>query len=581
MLSNGRLMSPAPRALVVLLLTAGCLQPGSTPEGTRVVPGRDVGTIGFLSKDNTPWGITYSQRIAPAMPNKGAVSDIWVAPLPEEFTSTLPGYQKPVDLPVTQPVRIASNRSDTWGVGGASNSVFLMVDERVVASGGAGNGQQEHVATLQRLSTSTYQSDLRFEDISTYQVFNENRILFRRVSADQTPGMYLWDGAKERRLGDVANPGDLDVRFGGSGKAYFILGSERVLSRLGALNEPAEDVYVGVLRYMLRGDERFAIMVANKAGKTVTFALDLTTGKETPFARPNPCCWLGWDGDNFRYSQSAGVNTPAEYHEVDVTTGVETCLTLPSSLSDLADFKPRGGGSDEVLYLDSQGHGVFFGPDQQPRRTVLKPGTDLPASMLSPKFSPDGKYLLYVDPQLPTDMDPYSHGPLLIQPADLSEPPRALTTPGMSVQENSYFFISGPADPIQGPNGPLTAPNEPVLVFWAYVTRSATDLFFANHVTGDLKVVTGAIGNVIVDSQRVFGTVHMSAQDVVGDLTVWNVPTHKGRVISHAVPQYEFASEPSTFGLVGYLVRGRTDSDRDGIWVTTMRDPHDPQDGGQ
>jgi hypothetical protein len=147
----------------------------------------------------------------------------------------------------------------------------------------------------------------------------------------------------------------------------------------------------------------------------------------------------------------------------------------------------------------------------------------------------------------------------------------------MVVQENSYFFINGPSIPIEGPNGPLTAPNQPILVFWGYVVRASTDLFFANHETGDLKVVSGAIGNVNVDSQRVFGTVHMSAQDVVGDLVVWDVPTQSGRTISHAVPQYEFTTG---YNLVGYVARGRAASDHDGIWVTTMTDPSSKQDGG-
>jgi hypothetical protein len=549
------------------------------PEGTKIVPGRHIGSIGILAAGNMPWGISYSQRIAPARPDKGAVSDIWVAPFPDEFTSALPGYVKPVDLPVTQPVRVASNRSDYWGAWPAGQSVFLMVDERQVAAGGEGNGQLERVATLQRISTSHYLTNLQFENIATFSLSSENRMLFRQVPTDRTPGIFLWDGTNQRRLGDVANPGSLDMNFGGSGKAYFVLGSERLLSRLGNLDEPVEDLYAGVIRYSLSGDERFAILAANEAGKTVTFALDLSTGKKFPFSRPNPCCWLGWASDTvFTYSQSAGVNAPAEYHTVNVTTGVETSLSLPESLTDLADFRKPHPDSDEILYLDSQGHGVFFGLDQKPRRTVLRPGTDLPALLLSPKFSPDGKYLLYIDPQPTTTADPYAHGPLLVQPTDLSEPPRTLTVPGMSVRANSYFFIAGPEVPIEGPNGPLTAPNEPILVFWAYVVRSSTDLFFANHVTGDLKVVTGAIGDVTVDSQRVFGTANLSAQDVVGDLIVWDVPTQTGRTISHAVPQYEFTSG---WDLVSYVVRGRAASDHDGIWVTTMKDPRANQDGGR
>lgn len=551
------------------------------PEGTKIVSGRDVRIVGFLeTEDKVPWGITYSQSVAPATPNKGAVSHLWVAPFPEEFTSTLPGYIRPVDLPVAQPVRMATNRSDNWGVTDVGDSLFVMVDERQVESGGAGGGQAERVGTLQRISKARYQSNLQFENISTFSLLSRSRMLFRQVPADQTPGLFLWDGTNQRRLGDVANPGDVNVQFGGSGRAYFVLGSERLLSRLGNLDEAVEDLYVGVGRYWLRGDEEFAIMTANKAGKPVTFALDLTTGREIPFARPNPCCWIGWSQDNtkFYYSQTASQNAPAEYHTVDLTTGVETCLSLPESLVDLTGFSQRPD-SDEILYLDSQGHGVFFGKDQRARRTVLKPGTDLPARMLTPKFSPDGEYLVYLDPQPTTLTDPYTHGPLMVQRSDLSEPARALTPPGMSVTEDGYFFISGPSVPIAGPNGPLTGPNEPILVFWAYVVHSSTDLFFANHVTGDLKVLIPAIGSVRVDSQRVFGTIHLSAQDVTGDLVVWDVPTQTGRTLAHAVPQSEFTDHSS--GLLTYLVRGRAPSDHDGIWLSTMDDPHKNQDGGQ
>jgi hypothetical protein len=536
--------------------------------------------VNVLGDNGMPWGISYMQRITPATPQMGAIADIWVAPLPTEFVNTLPGYVAPVDLPVTQPLRVASGLSDHWTPGRVGGSVFLMVDERQITSSGEGHGQPERVATLQRIDGEHYKTSQRFENISNYSLYSADRMLFRQVPADQTPGIFLWDGARQRRLGDVPTPGQLDMQFAqDSGKAYFVLGNERLLSRLGKIDDAVEDVYVGVRRYSLRGDEKYAILLADKGDKLATLALDLTTGQEVLFARPNPCCWLRWDPDNqdvFNYSQSAGANAPAEYHKVDVKAGVETSLVLPESLVDLAGFLPRPD-SDEVLYLDSQGHGVFFGRDEKPRRTVLKPGTDLPATMLSPSFSRDGKYLLYIDPQPITAADPYNHGPLLVQPSDLSSPPRALTTPGMVVQENSYFFINGPEIPIQGPNGPLTAPHQPILVFWGYVVRASTDLFFANHETGDLKVVSGAIGNVNVDSQRVFGTVHMSAQDVVGDLVVWDVPTQSGRTISHAVPQYEFVTG---YNLVGYVARGRAASDHDGIWVTTMTDPASKQDGG-
>jgi hypothetical protein len=111
-------------------------------------------------------------------------------------------------------------------------------------------------------------------------------------------------------------------------------------------------------------------------------------------------------------------------------------------------------------------------------------------------------------------------------------------------------------------------------VFWGYIVRASADLYFANWETGEIHIVAGGIGNVVVDGQRIFGTIGVSAQDAVGDLVVQDAWTQKGRVLSHAVADFS-----AGYGLMTYLVRGRTSSDHDGMWVTTMEPPN--QDGGQ
>ena len=113
-----------------------------------------------------------------------------------------------------------------------------------------------------------------------------------------------------------------------------------------------------------------------------------------------------------------------------------------------------------------------------------------------------------------------------------------------------------------------------IFVFWAYLVRGSRDLYFANHETGELKVVARSIGNVSVDSQRIFGTVNESEQDLVGDLVVDDVQDSGGRTLAHAVGEATAWS-----GLVGYVVRGRVSSDHDGLWGTTLDPP--VQDGGR
>ena len=566
-------------SLLALLVAAGCLQSGPPPEGCRLAAGRDIVGVGFVSLDGVP-SVLFNRRKALATPTKGGVSDLWIVPW--SGTQSCQG---------TQPRLVIANHSDRWGDASANGSFFAMVDEQQVTSGGAGGGQIEAVGTLVRID-SKYQPNLTFKNVSTFAPYSENRLLLRQVPPGDTPGLFLWDGGSQLRLGDLASIGLFNAQFAGSGVAYFVLGSERVLSRLGKLTDTKQDLHSNVSRFLLRDDEKYAALSLSTAGTSKTVVFELSSGKEIPLALPNPCCWRGFAGDLFTYSQNAIGNAPAEYHTLDLVSGTDTTLILPAPL---VDYGPVFGrpNSDEDLYLDSQGHGVFLGHnDHQLRRVVQRfdQATQkwVPVSMLisstSLPFSPDGKYLIYVDPQPTTQEEPDPHGPLIVLDSDLVNPPRQLSTPGMSVWGGKYFFIDSGSgarrrgrDPgaqgeanmsfIQGPSGPI-------LVFWASIVRGSADLYFANYETGELRVVAHSIGSVTAGYEQIFGTVNGSAQDETGDLGVDHVHDNRGRILAHAVTE-----GTSWSGLVAYVVRGRAASDRDGLWGSTMAPPG--PDGGQ
>jgi hypothetical protein len=554
------------------LLAAGCLQPGPLPEGRRLFAGRDISELAFVSLDDdtvpnqkVPW-VAFYRRKAPATPSKGAVADLWIA-----------------SLDGTQQRQVLANRSDRpeWRAQWSGGSLFMMVDERRVTNQA---GQSEPVGTLVRID-SHFQPNVSFENISTFMPdgSHDNRLIYRQVSQDgETPGLFLWDGENQRRLTDSPT-GSVNAQFSGSGAVYFV-DNDRVLNRLGSPTDAIQALHANVNSFGLRGDERYAQLSLSDTDGTRIVVFDLQAGKDIPLARPNPCCPLGFsDPDLFKYSQSASPGAPAEYHTLDLTTGSDTALLLPDPLANLVGFMPREGGQ-EIMCLDSvgdsQSHGVIYRQsDRQPLRTVMKideaTGTEVPAIMLTPQFSKDGKYLLYIDPRPPTETQPGPHGPLMIQETNYVDQPtlhprRQLSADGMSVRKGAFFFIDGPT---------TDAGVTRILVFWASIVRSAEDIYFANDETGDLKVVANAIGNVEVDDHEIFGTVNESAQDMVGDLVVKNVQDSGGRTVAHAVAEATRGADPNTHQvLVAYVVRGRAASDHDGLWATTQVPPG--QDGG-
>jgi hypothetical protein len=218
--------------------------------------------------------------------------------------------------------------------------------------------------------------------------------------------------------------------------------------------------------------------------------------------------------------------------------------------------------SDERLLLDSNGHGVFTGKnDLVGRRTIIGP-------LFTPSFTSDGKYLVYISPAAPTLYDPSVQGPLMFQDADHTDLPPTMVSPsGLLVNAQngpSYFFTKGD--------------NGPILVFWAHLGRSSSDLYFADYPGGTLptglRLMAKSIFSVSISAHSLFGILNVSQQDSVGDLVYMDFDKGVQTLYAHAVSDaVESGGSDLSTSYAAYVVRGRTDSDRSGLWLTTLAPP--------
>lgn len=553
---------------LVALLLAGCLEDGPPPSGRQLYHSQNLASPGFLEVDGEQM-IRFVERTALATTTRGGVSDLWL-------TSYDGSRQR----------KVVANMSDYWPEQAYGEGRYFMVDEGLVPS----NGGMARVATLVRLGP-TYEEEFRLEGIWQYarhtipiavllgepvgdrtcpgfpsltdncpQLFYERPALPGR----SFPTLYLWDGQSEVPIG--ADAGSFQLQITGSGNTYFIFESERTLTRLVRPQNILQLLRPNVSRFIVSGDERYAAIATVEDGKPKTVILELETGRTIALARPNPSGWNGFGGNTFHYSQNATATDPAELRSLDLATGIDTLVTLPSPLVNLAGVLDRRD-SDERLLLDSAYHGVFTGDDDY---VPLPDRAPLMGPLFTPSFTPDGKYLMYISPAAATLYDTTPQGPLMFQDAELKSPPVMVSPPGLLVGAQngpSYFFTDGDSGK--------------VLVFWAHLGRASSDLYFADYA-GDgtlptnVRVMAEGILSVSISTHSLFGVVNMSQQDSVGDLVYLDFDrgtrTRYAQAVSEAT---ERGGSDLSSTYAAYIVRGRAESDRSGLWLTTLAPPPD------
>jgi hypothetical protein len=552
-----------------LLLLAGCLQEGPAPSGRRLFASQTLESPGFLGVGSETM-VRFSDRKSFPTTTQGGVYDIWLS----SFNGS--GQRKVVE-----------SASDRWSEQGpdSAGGRYLMVDESRIASG-AGTTP---IATLVRFGP-TWEEEIRIDGVSSLVPFSVSpQVLYNQPQANQScpgfpnlqhdcpqlayerppvpgqtyPSLFLWDGANHLLIG--ADSGSFQFQTAGSGSSYFIRGAELMFTRLDRPSNTLEPLRSGVSRFALSGDEHYAALAVtlNDAQKTVI--LDLTTGTEIPVDSPNPnwgvSIWGTFGANTFYYSENATTSAPAELHALDLVTGQDQVTLVPRPLSNIAGAIDRPGSSGERLLLDTQGRGVFTAKtDFVALRTVT--ATDI----VSPNLTADGNFLIYIEPVLPTLYDNTVRGALMIQDAELTQPARSLSTPGLQVPANGYFFTPGPSGPI--------------LVFWAHLGRANSDLFFADYLTGDMHLVAKQILSVSISAHNLFGILNASQQDGVGDLVYRDLDKNQDTVYAQAVAEDALLSgQDLSTSWTAYIVRGRTSSDHSGLWLTTLA-PQVSPDGG-
>lgn len=523
-------MSRVVRFLIAVSVLAGCLEPGAAPEGRRVHAGRDMQDIRLRDIDGERW-IEFRSVTTKATP---------------PFKSVLDLHQ--ISWDGTRERLVISNLKDgSLPAGGELRLAMAMIDEHLVEDENERRYGNITASTLVRIGPQM-EIDLRFPNVSAYSGGGD-RLLYRTVAQGTEPAaLHLWDGKTDRTI--MPSPASTvistDVRP--SGAIYIKSSDDQFLRRLPTPDGQIEKVRDKVSRYLLRGDDVWMAVADTSSGKTKTLLVNLQTGVELPLARPNPCCWTGFDGDRFRYVQAAINENPAESHVFDLTTGQDESILMPDNLVDVS--YPISRNTTEDLYLDSQGHGAFLGHDDMKLRRKVS------QRLTWPFFSPDGRYLLYVDQAPLTAIETVAHGPLMAQDAELTSPPRRISPPGLDI----------PLDPQSGRPFFMIDDGKPVLVFWARFGHNTSDLYFADVETGKLRLVAQSIRNVSVAPDGYFGIVNVSQQDLVGDLVLKDLVDDKTRVLSQAVADFNRDGDNVVF-----VVRGRVSSEHDGLWVTSLK----------
>jgi hypothetical protein len=511
--------------------------------------------------------VRFKERVAPATSEKGAVYNFWI--------SSFDGQRQR---------NVLSDWSDRWPQIDSAGGRYFMVEERAVPSGGG----KAVVGTWVRLGP-TLDEEIRIVGVSAASPFSAPvswnyespqpgqscpgfpdrhddcpQAFFERPPpvGQGYPTLFLWDGAYERPIG--LDAGGFQTQTMGNGSVYCVLGEKHTLSRLNRPSYALDSLRENVFGFSVSGDEHYVALSVSEDGKSKTLIRDLRTGAEVTPARPNPSGWSGFSGNSFVYTQNATSTAPAEIHVLDLATGQDTFVTLPEPLVNQTGSMDRPG-TDEKLRLDSLGHGVFTGQnDLVGRRTINGP-------LLAPSFTPDGAYLIYIQRATSTLYDPDPQGALMFQDAELKNPPIMVSPPGLllGVRNQVPYFFTGEGK---------------VLAFWAHLGRASSDLYFADWEAGalptNLRLVAQSIMSVSVSAHSLFGILNVSQQDGVGDLVYRDIDTATDTRYAQAVSEADqLGGADLSTSWAAYIIRARADSDRSGLWITTLA-PAALPDGG-
>jgi hypothetical protein len=511
-------MRPRPVQLLFAALLAGCLQEGRPVVGRSLVPGRAVERPIFV-KDGA--SVLYEVRRRPAEP-----------PYSGSFDLQMVDYDSAAVRPLVE------NVADRWGkYDGGGGIWYLITDEAALPN-------LSTMGTLVQLDLDQGVLD-RIPNVTSYATLPSREFFYRQMT-DENARLatlhYRSATGADRVLGMSSGAAE----FHGN-RLYFVTGEEdsgtgamtKVLSRILRPDGPIEVVRGKVNRFVINDDQSWAILQTADSGKSQIVARQFDTGVEHVVPASPNAYWFpypNFSGRIFTYSEPATPTAPATLHTYDVVTEAHTVTQGPAGLVDIRDVRQRPSSTDRLV-SDSRG-----------QLAVVKQGeADGPIIAGNPNqltVTDDGKYALWIE--LTIAMPP--QGKLMIQDLDFKDPPRMLSPKGALVPVPGYFFIADK--------------TRPILVFWAQFGRNGVDLYYADHETGDNRVVAESISEVVVTPYQVVGIVRVSEQDLIGDLV------NKDLSLNAEIPLAHEVSDDAINGdKVVFVIRERVSSERDGLWA--------------
>jgi hypothetical protein len=498
-----------PLLLPLAALLAGCLKEGRPVVGRPLIMGRAVEKPEFV-KDGT-W-VAYEVRQKIAEPPYSATYDWWMV-----------NYDTAENRPLLQ------NVADRWGhTHNDAGTWFLVTDEVAVPSLSTTAG------TLVLLDLDQGILD-RISDVTSFSLRSDTKQFFYRSVSEGSKlaalHLRLQDGT-DRLVG--LSSGAAEYR---GDRFYCVLGEDKTLSRLRKQDGPLEAIRSKVNRFSINADESWVLMqVTGESGKSQIVARQLDTGVEHVVPATQNAYWMDFSGTRFTYTESATDTHPATINHYDVVTEAHDTAPGPAGLVDIHDIQQRPNSTD-TFYRDSSGQLAVVHKGEVDGHLI----TGGPFQL---SWTEDGKYVLWIEPVTSTP----PQGKLMIQDLDFQQPARQLSPKGSLVPVPGYFFIG--------------KPDQRILVFWGQFGHNGVDLYYANHETGDNKVVAEGISEVVVTPFQIVGIVRVSEQDLTGDLVNKDLVMDKEVVLAH-----EVAAQVIYGDKVVFVLRERVSSGQDGLWA--------------
>ncbi len=556
----GRRASRGPRLrwLCLLVPLAGCLPDPLPVDGQQLYQGRGVETLGIATVAGQPH-VTFDLRRQLAAAGQGGVVDLAVVPIDGSAPARI----------------VVRSRSDAFPIhSDGTGARYVVREERdlLVAD------QKFRVGTLSRF------------DNEHGLLGDVTRVAGYGVSPAGEGQRYLWyqapvatpmgtaaveyrvrdEGGQERVLRDVA--GSLQFVLNTKG-FYFTAAPDRVLYFVPSLDAVAQPLRAGVARVSIGGDTAIMVVPEDLADpknpRSVNVVFDIPRRAERRLPGERICCWLGFEGNEFVYSEGAAAGVPAKLRRFDIVTARETVIEMPSGLSDVSRIIGRPGTAESLL-VDSLGRVALLRPGEgappaAPSVRRLDISSDPMRYVDGLRFTQDGTRLFYVDVDR-TDSE--QEGLLKMLDGDLTGTPRVVSPLGTKLRATQYFFLQD-----SGPTGER-GDDRWLVAFWARFGRSASDLYFADFVDLAPVRVAEAIRDVSVTPTQVLGILRTSQQDLVGDLVTREIATGVERLVARSVDSFEaFRSDDDQPGtrLIFYL-RNRAPTAMDGIWSSFLPD---------